>query len=70
MPKLASIPTLLMWGSKDLAVYVSSLEPLARHFANVQTVLFPGVGHLPYEECPEEFNRELIKFLTRLEVSV
>ena len=64
LPKLAPIPTLLMWGSKDSAVYVSSMEPLARHFANVQTVVFPGVGHLPYEECPEEFNRELINFLT------
>ena len=70
LPKLAPIPTLLVWGSKDPAVYVSSMEPLARHFANVQTVVFPGVGHLPYEECPEEFNRELINFLTRSEDSV
>src|SRR3984957_2843881 len=30
LPKLAQIPTLLMWGSKDPAVYVSSMEPLAR----------------------------------------
>jgi len=63
LPKLAAIPTLLMWGSKDPAVYISSMEPLARNFANVQTVVFPGVGHLPYEECPEEFNRALIEFL-------
>jgi pimeloyl-ACP methyl ester carboxylesterase len=70
LPKLAPIPTLLMWGSKDPAVYISSMEPLARHFANVQTVVFPGVGHLPYEECPEEFNRELLKFLRRPEDSV
>ena len=67
LPKLKPIPTLLMWGSKDPAVYVSSMEPLAQHFAHVQTVVFPGVGHLPYEECPEEFNRELIKFLTHTE---
>jgi pimeloyl-ACP methyl ester carboxylesterase len=65
LPKLASVPTLLMWGSKDTAVYASSMAPLARHFTNVQTVVFPGVGHLPYEECPEEFNRALIEFLTR-----
>jgi len=64
LPKLESIPTLLMWGSDDPAVYFSSMEPLARHFANVQTVTFPHVGHLPYEECPEEFNRALIGFLT------
>jgi pimeloyl-ACP methyl ester carboxylesterase len=63
LPKLAEVPTLLMWGSKDPAVYASSMEPLARHFANVQTVVFPGIGHLPYEECPEEFNRALIDFL-------
>lgn len=70
LPKLAPIPTLLMWGDKDPAVYVSSMEPLARHFLHVQTVVFPGVGHLPYEECPEEFNRELIKFLTLPDGSV
>jgi pimeloyl-ACP methyl ester carboxylesterase len=65
LPKLAPIPTLLMWGSEDPAVYASSLKPLARYFPNSQTVVFPGVGHLPYEECPEEFNRALIEFLTR-----
>ena len=70
LPKLAPIPTLLIWGSKDSAVYVSSLKPLARHFANVQTVVFPGVGHLPYEECADEFNRELVNFLTRSESMV
>jgi len=65
LPKLASIPTLLMWGSKDPAVYVSSMEPLARHFPHAEKVVFPGIGHLPYEECPEEFNRGLIRFLTQ-----
>jgi pimeloyl-ACP methyl ester carboxylesterase len=65
LPKLRDVPTLLMWGSKDPAVYASSIEPLARHFANVQKVVFPDIGHLPYEECPEEFNQVLIKFLTR-----
>jgi len=64
LPKLAAVPTLLMWGSRDPAVYVSSMEPLARHFTNAKTIVFPGVGHLPYEECPEQFNRAVIKFLT------
>jgi len=64
LPRLSQIPTLLMWGSKDPAVYASSMEPLARHFANVETRVFPGIGHLPYEECPQEFNQALIEFLT------
>lgn len=63
LPRLAPIPAFLMWGSKDPAVYASSMEPLARYFPNCRRVVFPGVGHLPYEECPEEFNRELIRFL-------
>jgi pimeloyl-ACP methyl ester carboxylesterase len=63
LPKLAGIPTLLMWGSKDPAVYASSAKPLAKFFPNSQTIIFPGIGHLPYEECPDDFNRELIKFL-------
>jgi pimeloyl-ACP methyl ester carboxylesterase len=64
LPKLASIPTLLMWGSKDPAVYASSAVPLAKYFSNSRLIVFPGIGHLPYEECPEEFNRVLIEFLT------
>jgi pimeloyl-ACP methyl ester carboxylesterase len=65
LPKLASIPTLLMWGEKDTAVYASSAAPLAKFFPKSQLVVFPGIGHLPYEECADEFNRELIKFLSR-----
>lgn len=65
LPKLRKVPTLLMWGDKDRAVYVSSMKPLARNFENVQTVVFPNVGHLPYEECPEDFSRELIRFLVQ-----
>jgi len=65
LPKLRAIPTLLMWGSKDPAVFASSMGSLSRHFENVQTVVFPGVGHLPYEECPEEFNQALIRFLVK-----
>jgi len=64
LPKLASVPTLLMWGSKDSAVYASSAQELAKFFPQSKLVVFPGVGHLPYEECPEEFNRALIEFLT------
>ncbi len=65
LPKLSGIPTLLVWGAKDPAVYASSAAPLAKYFPNSKTIIFPGIGHLPYEECPEQFNRTLIEFLTR-----
>src|SRR5260370_2266263 len=63
LPKLKNIPTLLMWGSRDSAVDASSATRLAKHFSNSQVIVFPGIGHLPYEECVEEFNRALIEFL-------
>jgi pimeloyl-ACP methyl ester carboxylesterase len=64
LPKLRGVPTLLMWGSKDSAVYALSATPLAKYFPSSKLIVFPGIGHLPYEECPEEFNRALIEFLT------
>jgi pimeloyl-ACP methyl ester carboxylesterase len=64
LPTLSKIPTLLIWGSKDSAVNASSAAPLAKYFPHSQTIIFPGIGHLPYEECSEEFNRALIDFLT------
>jgi pimeloyl-ACP methyl ester carboxylesterase len=63
LPTLATIPTLLIWGREDPAVYASSAERLAKYFPKSRLIIFPVVGHLPYEECPEEFNRALIEFL-------
>jgi pimeloyl-ACP methyl ester carboxylesterase len=64
LPTIADYSTLLMWGTRDRAVAFSSAERLRSNFRNVNLIAFEGVGHLPYEETPEEFNRELIRFLT------
>ncbi len=64
LPRIRDYPTLLIWGTRDRAVDFQSAEPLRRNFRNVLLVALEGVGHLPYEEAPEEFNRALIDFLT------
>lgn len=64
LPKIRDYPTLLVWGTLDRAVEFRSAEPLKRNFQNARLVAFKGVGHLPYEEAPREFNRTLIEFLT------
>jgi len=64
IPSLADIPTLLIWGEDDRAVYVQSAEKLRAYFKNCELIVFPGVGHLTYEEAPDEFNKTLIEFLT------
>jgi pimeloyl-ACP methyl ester carboxylesterase len=65
IPQLAEIQTLLIWGSADVAVHAQSAEQLRRNFKNCKVVIYPGVGHLPYEETPEQFNATLLEFLRR-----
>jgi pimeloyl-ACP methyl ester carboxylesterase len=36
---------------------------LREFFHNAHYVVLPNVGHLPYEEAPEEFNRLVLQFL-------
>ena len=62
-PVIRHIPTLLIWGSRDAAVLVESAQELRKQFDNCKLVIFDGVGHLPYEEVPEEFNRVVLEFL-------
>ncbi len=64
LPEIRDYPTLLIWGTKDRAVDVRSAQPLRENFRDVRLVAFEGVGHLPYEEAPEDFNRALVAFLT------
>jgi pimeloyl-ACP methyl ester carboxylesterase len=68
LPGIENLPTLLIWGSLDRAVDPASAKTLQACFRNVRTVLFEGVGHLPYEENPEQFTQAVTEFLrdTRL----
>ena len=63
LQKIAAIPTLLMWGSRDRVIAPGSAAQLQRQFRNCRLLVLEGVGHLPYEETPEEFNRAVLDFL-------
>jgi pimeloyl-ACP methyl ester carboxylesterase len=65
LPRIAHIPALLLWGSKDRAVYPASAKPLSRQFTDCKVDILDGVGHLPYEEVPERFNELVMEFLSR-----
>lgn len=62
LPKIAEIPTLLIWGDKDRVVDPDSATLLARQFHRCTIAVIPGAGHLPYEECPGEFTKILLNF--------
>jgi len=70
LPKIAGIPTLLVWGSKDRVVDPRSAELLAGHLPKAKMALMNGAGHLPYEERPEEFSRILQEFLRDVSTDV
>jgi len=65
LSQIAHIRTLLIWGSLDAAVDPTSATTLQKHLHNSRLLLMQGVGHLPYEEVPEEFNRAVSEFLMR-----
>jgi pimeloyl-ACP methyl ester carboxylesterase len=65
LPRLQALPTLLLWGSRDTVVYPSSAHDLQDRLANSTTLVIDGVGHLPYEELPAEFNQIVGEFLLR-----
>jgi pimeloyl-ACP methyl ester carboxylesterase len=65
LPQIRRVPTLLIWGNQDSAVRPASASRLRQHFADCRLVVFDGVGHLPYEEVPQEFNQAVIEFLSR-----
>jgi pimeloyl-ACP methyl ester carboxylesterase len=65
LPRIAHIPTLLIWGSLDAAVDPRSEAKVRSYFHDCRLLMMEGIGHLPYEEAPEEFNRAVIEFLSK-----
>ena len=64
IPTITHIPTLLIWGDRDAAVEPASAIHLKSQFQNCRLLMLEGVGHLPYEEVPEEFSRAVALFLS------
>jgi pimeloyl-ACP methyl ester carboxylesterase len=60
---IVNVPVLLLWGHDDKAVACNSGLLLREFFRNSEYVLMRKVGHLPYEEAPEEFNQHVLHFL-------
>jgi haloalkane dehalogenase len=57
--RLREIPTLLLWGMRDVAFREKELLRLESVFARARTVRFPDAGHFPQEEKPDEVLAEI-----------
>src|SRR4029077_15451918 len=70
LPQIRGVPTLLVWGRLDAAVRPVSADKVCQQFADCRLVVFDGVGHLPYEEVPQEFNQAVIEFMSRTRTGI
>ena len=63
LPQMSKIPTLIIWGDRDPVVEIESGYKLQQALG-AELAVMQDVGHLPYEERPEEFNRLVKKFVS------
>jgi pimeloyl-ACP methyl ester carboxylesterase len=56
-------PALLIWGAQDRLNILEDGKRLHAKLAGSQLVVFDNCGHLPQEEMPERFAREVTKFM-------
>lgn len=63
LPMLQELPILLLWGSLDAAVYPSSAFEVRDRLANSVLLMMDGIGHMPYEEMPADFDHIVCEFL-------
>lgn len=59
----ASVPTLVVQGAEDRIVRPSSAEYIAGVVPGAEVRVYEGVGHAPFLEDPERFDRELAEFV-------
>ena len=57
------VPTLLVYGDRDVRAPLSVAEHLHAEIAGSTLVVLPGVGHVCNLEAPEQFNAAVRSFL-------
>ncbi len=58
-----TIPVLIMWGEDDNLVPIALAAEFAAAIPQAQTITYPGVGHTPMEEVPEQSATDYRLFL-------
>jgi pimeloyl-ACP methyl ester carboxylesterase len=59
-----AVPTLVLHGDVDPLVPLANGEFLASHIPGARLVVYEDTGHIPEVERADEFNRDLIAFLS------
>lgn len=59
-------PTLVMWGEEDRLVHSSAARTWAGGIPGAETVVYPGIGHMPMLEVPRRSATDYRAFLERV----
>lgn len=69
LPEL-QVPALVVWGGRDTFVPPADSRAVAAALPGpVKALTLPGIGHIPHEESPAQFNRALREFLRNVAAS-
>lgn len=61
------VPTLIIWGDKDVMVPAAHAEKFAAAMPKVTLKLYENAGHVPQEETPEQLASDVREFFASLE---
>lgn len=56
-------PTLIMWGEEDRWIPKRHVPMFCKAIKNSESIIYPGLGHMPMEEMPEITAKDARKFL-------
>lgn len=61
--KNISVPTLIQWGEKDTWIPLENARRFAGDIPGAVLVTYPGLGHVPMEEAPEQTAADAAAFI-------
>ncbi|HEY8367976.1 MAG TPA: alpha/beta hydrolase [Thermodesulfobacteriota bacterium] len=64
-----TVPVLVSHGRADTLTLPAMADYITAHCRSARTSWYEGVGHAPFLEAPERFDRELARFATEARVS-
>ncbi|MGB7819998.1 MAG: alpha/beta fold hydrolase [Ornithinibacter sp.] len=64
LPEVASVPTLIIWGSKDRMIPAWHAAAAQKSIADCQVEIFEGAGHFPHLDDPDRFAEVVRAFIT------
>jgi pimeloyl-ACP methyl ester carboxylesterase len=64
LPQL-TVPTFIIAGAEDRLIRSWYFEAVSQEIPGAELALIPNCGHVPQEECPDEFMEEVVNYLQK-----